>query len=180
MRNRIAVVAVGLGLAVAGPLSAQGRPIELGLDAGFSTDLTEPKSSSIEFPIHQVRIGFFASDLFEIEPALSFNWIKPQDEDAFTLVSADLGLLIHFSPDASKARVYVRPVGGLTHAASGGESSTGFRAGAGLGVKVPVQSASHLAFRLEAGYVHGFENLDDGILESNNLLLLVGISFFTK
>lgn len=179
MRVTMAAVAVGLGLAVAGPLSAQGRPIELGLDAGFSADLKEPKYSSIEFPIQQLRVGFFVSDMLEIEPALSFNWIKFSGEDATTLVSGTLGVLFHFSADASGTRVYVRPLAGISHVAPGGNlnSTTAYAAGAGLGVKVPIPSAAHFEFRLEGGYVHGFKN---DVPASDIVQLLVGFSFLTK
>jgi len=180
MRRRVGLLLAGLGLAAAGPLSGQGKPIELGIDGGFTTQLTDPKVSTIGLPVQQVRVGFFATDRVEIEPALAFNWIKYSGEDALTTIGLDVGVAVHFSTDTERPRAYLRPMVGLDHAAAGGSSSTALSAGGGVGVKVPIRSASHLEFRLEAGYIHGFKHETDGVPASDRLRLLFGLSFLTK
>lgn len=181
MRRNIGVMALAFGVVLAGPLVAQSKAVEFGLDAGFAAQLTDPKYSTIELPLQRFRIGFMVSDRFEIEPSFGVNWLKFSDlDDALTTINAELGALVHFTTDATKARPYLRPYLGVSHAAAGGESQTQFVAGAGLGIKIPIQSVSKFAFRLEAGYGHGFEKASDDIGASDNIQLLFGFSFLTK
>jgi hypothetical protein len=157
--------------------AAQKRPVEFGLDAGVMFGLTEPKSTIFSLPIQSFRVGFFASDQLSFEPALTFNYIKPQDADALTQIGGTLSVLYHFSADVEKSRWYARPILGVEHVSSGGDGTTQFLAGAGMGVTERV--ANRLAIRLEARYTHGFEKAGE-VAASDALGLLVGLSFFTR
>lgn len=178
MGGRIGVLAVAIGLFAGSQVAAQSRPVELGLDAGFSTQLKDPKYSTIGIPLQRLRIGFFASDQVEVEPAVALNWLKPSDDDALTTLNGSLGVLVHFNADAAKARPYVRPFAGLSYASIGGESESRFNAGAGLGVKVPIGSAERFAMRIEGGFTHTFKK--DLFPANDEIHLTFGFSFLTK
>jgi hypothetical protein len=165
-----------LALIVAHPLAAQGRPIELGVDAGFGFKLNEPKVTTIGLPVASFRAGFFVSDQISIEPVVNLSYLKYPDEDAFYTYGAELGALYHFTKDASKSRAFFHPLAGVNVVGGGGDSESQFHAGLGLGVKAPI--ANRLAFRLEVQYYHGFET--SGIAAGDHLALLLGLSFFTK
>ncbi|MFN0179517.1 MAG: hypothetical protein ACKVZ0_12025 [Gemmatimonadales bacterium] len=166
------------GYSRAAQVAAQSRPVELGLDAGFSTQLKDPKFSTIGIPLQRLRIGFFASDQVEVEPAIALNWLKPSGDDALTTLNGGVGVLVHFNADAAKARPYVRPFAGLSYASLGGESESRFNAGAGLGVKLPVGTVERFAIRIEGGFTHNFKK--DLFPARDEIHLTFGFSFLTK
>ncbi|MBM4186298.1 MAG: porin family protein [Gemmatimonadetes bacterium] len=136
--------------------------------------------TTVAIPAQRFRIGIGAGERVAVEPAIAFNWIKPSGDDGLTTAQAELGLVFHLATDPAKARPYLRPAAGLTRLSAGGDGTTTFDAGVGLGVKVPVRSVTKFAIRLEAGYRHGFKKEADLIPASDNLVLLVGFSFNTR
>lgn len=178
MGGRIGVLAFAIASFAGSQVAAQSRPVEIGLDAGFSTQLKDPKFSRIGIPLQRLRIGFFASDQVEVEPAVALNWLKPSGDDALTTLTGSLGVLVHFNAEAAKARPYVRPFAGLTYASFGGDSESRFNAGAGLGVKLPIGTVERLAMRIEGGFTHSFKK--DLLPASDEIHLTFGFSFLTK
>ena len=127
-------------------------------------------------PVQAVRVGFFTSDQFSIEPAISLSFAKPEGVDAFYEFGFTLSGLYHFVPDLSRAQPYLRGQGQVVLAGSGGESVSQLGIGGGLGVKIPI--VDRLAFRLEGSYGHRFEN--DDVRGTNTVAALFGFSFFTR
>lgn len=177
----LAALAV-LTFLIAGPLGAQDRPLELGLDAAFVVSLTDDANGMetdnitvIGVPFQRLRVGFFISDRFEIEPILQFNFVNVGDSDLL-----QLGLFVdgayHFTSDPARPRAYLTASGGLDLLSADDESDTQWVFGGGVGVKLPV--ADQLAVRLEGGVRRAFES--DDRLGATNLAALVGLSFFTK
>lgn len=162
-------------LALPAVAAAQKRPIEFGVDAGVQFDLKSPKTTVVSFPVQTARVGFFVSDRLSIEPALSFNYFKPEGDDGTTIMQGRLSVLYHFSADLNKPGFFIQPLVGLRHIGGGGSSNTQFDAGGGIGFKAPV--GSHMAFRLQGLYNHGFET--DTVAASDVVSILVGISFYT-
>lgn len=173
IRGMVAVTALTLGGAAA---AAAQRPIELGLDAGVTFDLDDPKATTLSIPVQGIRAGFFLSDKLSIEPAVAFNWIKLSGEDAFSTLGLDAGVLYHFSTDASRSQLYIRPVAGLTRFGGGGESVSQVTVGGGVGVKLPM--AERMKLRLEGNIRHGLEN--DDVPSGTAVGLTVGFSFLTR
>lgn len=178
MRTRIGVAAALAAAVLALPSSgsAQGRPVELGIDAGGTLDLSAGNAVVIGIPVQDFRAGFFISDAVSVEPRVALNYLDGDGGDAIVTVAAQLGPMIHFSPERGRAQGYVRPFGGLNFLKVGGESDTQFALGGALGVKLPI--AERLATRLEASFTHGFETSNFG--GGNAIGLTVGLSFFTR
>jgi hypothetical protein len=169
-------------LFVANQAFGQGRPIELGLDAGFQVSLTDAVDgfetdnvTAIQFPAQRFRIGFFVSDAVSIEPSVGFTYLSVSGE-SLTELGAGLAFVYHFTSDVSRPRVYLGAGGSLDLIDIGDASDAQFGAGALFGVKLP--AGDQFAVRLEAQYVRAFES--DDRLGSNIIGALVGFSFFTK
>jgi hypothetical protein len=175
MRRIVGCIALGIGLALTDSLAAQSKAVELGLDGALS--VYSGGGAQLGIPFQRFRVGFIASERVEIEPAIALNWLKPSEGNSVATINGGLGVLVHLAADAEKARPYLRPFVGFNLLTGGGESLSQFEAGAGLGVKAPITSVAKFAFRLEAGYVHGFEG-DFGA--SDRFQLLFGLSLFTK
>lgn len=156
MRTRFGATAVLAALILALPSSgtAQGRPIELGIDAGGTLDLSAD-AVAIGVPVQDFRAGFFISEALSVEPRLALNYLDGDGGSSVVTVSAQLGPMIHFSPDRGRTQGYVRPFGGLNFLKVGSESDTQFAVAGAVGVKIPV--AERLATRLEGSFPHGFE-----------------------
>jgi len=163
--------------AIAQATATPARPVELGLDAGVSFTLDDPKASMIQIPVQSVRAGFFFTDNVSVEPALSLNSVHVNGGGTVTSYTAEVGLLWHFARLAQTHRVYLRPFAGVTGTSISGEgSNTQTALGAGLGIKCPI--ANRLATRVEANYAH---YLKSGDTDAVNLIgLRFGLSFFTR
>lgn len=179
---RYAVLALISFFALVNQAFGQGRPVELGLDAGFEIQLTDAVNgfdtdnvTVIAVPAQRFRVGFFVSDAVSIEPAVGFAYVNFSDE-SLTELSAALAILYHFTSDPDRPRFYLGIGGGLDLIDVGDASDTQFGIGGALGVKLPV--GDQFAVRLEADYVRGFES--DDRLGTHNLAALVGFSFFTS
>ena len=180
MRTALFVmVALGLGLS---SVSAQDRPIEIGVDGGFQFTLPEDgeNSTSIFLPAGWLRVGFFVSDRVELESLLGFSHFSMEDYSStqFQLMPY---LAYHFkSYDEGGPLPYVRVGAGLAFEDYSGESvdagETRFGVGVGLGVKFPM--TDRLRFRVEGAFDHWFET--DDYQGFNLIQILVGFSFFTK
>lgn len=163
-------IAASVALALPASGAAQGRPVELGIDAGGSFDLSGSNTVVIGVPVQDFRAGFFVSDAVSIEPRIALNFID-QDGSSLTAIDAQLGPVIHFSPDRSRAQGYVRPFGGLSYITDAGAVVS---LGGALGVKLPI--AERLAARVEGSFAHGFDSFYSG----NAVGLTMGLSFFTR
>lgn len=172
MRSSPRLFAIAAAVALALPVTgaAQDRPIELGIDAGGTFDLSGSNAIAVGVPVQDLRVGIFVSDAVSLEPRLALNFLD-DGGSSVTAIAAQLGPVIHFSPDRSRAQGYIRPFGGINYITDVGSV---FTAGAGLGYKLPL--AERLAARVEASYVHGFDSFYGG----DALGLLVGLSFFTR
>jgi hypothetical protein len=163
---RLFAIAWSLAMALPTSGTAQGRPVELGIDAGGSFELSGSNTVVVGLPTQDFRVGFFVSDAISVEPRVAFTHVE-QDGSSLTAVSAQLGPVIHFSPDRSRTQGYVRPFAGINYLTDYG---SGFTAGGALGVKLPL--VERLAARVEGSYVHGFDS-------GNALGFTVGLSFLT-
>ena len=139
-------------------LFGQGQSIELGIDGGLSLSLNDRTTTKTTIPIQSLRFGVFAFDRVSIEPSLALTVIDSQNTDPITNVSFWLSGLFHIFGDRSKPQPFLRPTGGVERYSSSSNSFSQFKAGAYLGVKIPV--ANHLSLRLESGYLRGFESDD--------------------
>jgi hypothetical protein len=164
------------GALVAPAAWAQGRPIELGLDAGISFNVSDPNVTQISIPVQDLRAGFFLTDAVALEPRLALNYFKVENVDALTSITAAVGALIHFQPDRSRAQPFARPFGGLTYLDLGDDSETQFSLGGGIGIKLPI--AEQLGARVEGSFAHAFET--DALADSDTIVLTVGFSFYTR
>jgi hypothetical protein len=163
-------IAVSVALALPASVAAQGRPVEFGIDAGGSFDVSGSNTVVVGLPVQDFRAGVFVSDVVSIEPRVAFNFID-QDGSNLTAIDAQLGPVFHFSPDRSRPQGYVRPFGGVSYITDAGAVVS---LGGGLGVKLPV--GERLAVRVEGSYAHGF----DSYYSADALGLTMGISFFTR
>jgi hypothetical protein len=173
----LALASAGVALpAVAQSSMAQDgekHPIELGLDAGVSVNLSTPKTTDISIPVQLVRAGFFYNDRVSIEPQLRISSISGGGISLSTYTAA-LGVLWHLHEHPTGEGVYLRPFVGFTGVSGSGASETRTIGGGGVGIKVPI--AHRLAARFEANYTHLFSSRSG----NNALGVLAGLSFFTR
>jgi hypothetical protein len=173
---RIRVRATALFVAVLALPSfawAQGRPVELGIDARVGFELSGSNTVSVGVPTQSFRAGFFVADAVSIEPRLSLNYIH--SGESLVALAAELGPVFHFGSESGRSGPYLRPFGGINWLKVGSESDAQLTAGGGLGVKIPI--AQRLATRLEATFTHAFESSELG--GGNALGGTIGFSFFT-
>ncbi len=184
MPNRFKSAPLALLLSAALPAlaSAQGRPIELGIDAlslgvdVFSAFGQTATVTTVSVPEGSFRAGFFVGDQVSVEPRIAFDYVKVEDVDAVTVGTFSLGALYHFTPERQSSQVYLRPVGSISFVDFGGQSASQVFLGVGLGVKQPI--LGQLATRLELEFAHGFDN--DDFANVNSLAAVFGFSFFTR
>lgn len=171
------LVATGAVLAmVVSPLHAQGRRIELGVDAALTVVRVEGiNQTTINVPAQSLRAGFFLSDRISLEPTIAVNFRKVENTSV-TFYGGGVGLLYHLSTDRDRPQVFLRPMIGYSGLRFVGGSSGVSIAGFGAGVKVP--TGDRLAIRLGAEYMRRFEGGDVGAL--NGFAATVGLSFFTR
>lgn len=176
MLKRLMTVTAAVALVPAIAL-AQGRPTEIGVTSGFGVSFAGGSNQiELAIPVQIIRVGFFVSDQFSVEPALSMALIKPEGIDAAYQLTGLLSGLYHLTADASRPQPYVRAQGQFLFTGSGGESASQFGVAGGIGVKLPL--VPQLALRLEASFGHRFENAD--FFGRSTIAGLVGLSFFTK
>jgi hypothetical protein len=165
---------LGVGFACASNASAQasnGSPIEIGMGALFARRTTDqtfgPIRTSVDqnlvqLPVAMIRVGFFVTDMVQLEPALGFLYQSGTGSHG-TQTLFDIGVPIDLQTDRSKANWYVRPLVGFAHLTSsvngnggGSTSATQVSFGGGVGVRVPIDR--RFATRFEANYRHGNDN----------------------
>lgn len=168
------VVAAALTLLFVAPAlaAAQSRPVELGLDAALDYRTTKPHVTTISVPVQDLRVGIAMSDRISIEPRFSLTSIKVEGFSATTVIGLGAGLLIHST--GLRHGMYGRPFVNWTHLSASGGSASQAALGAGIGVKV---GSEKVIGRAELAYSHAFEN--DNFTKSDDILLLLGLSFFT-
>jgi hypothetical protein len=154
---------VGVILLLPTLLYAQERPVELGIDGALAISFDRGASTSFQLPTQSFRVGFFLSDAVSLEPVVSVNYLKFAEASADYALRLELGGLYHFKIDRTGPQPYFRPAAGLRLIAARGDAVAQFRAGGGVGVKLPV--ASHLQ--------HTFLN---GLSGSNSIFAGVGLS----
>jgi hypothetical protein len=174
---RALAVAVGTFVILAAAPSgatAQGNLVELGLDGTVAVGLDDPRVTTIGIPIQQFRAGFFTSPTISWEPTFAMNYVRVEGLGHFSAMSLGMGVLIHLSPDRSRARSYVRPFAGVTRTSNGTSDSAG-NFGFGFGLKSPFADR-RLATRLEAFLNHIFDDPNS----ATTLGASFGLSFFTR
>lgn len=170
----VAAAAAALTLLGSSAYAQQGRLVEMGIDAGVTFSLDEPRVTVFSFPVDNFRVGFEMTPKVALEPSLSFTSISGSGE-TFSAYNIALGLLWHFNE--MRSGPYVRPFLGVMGGSGGGESGSQAFAGAGLGLKIPVAD-SRFAWRFEAFLARAFEN--DDFAANNQIGLRAGLSFFTR
>lgn len=176
MSPRSQLVAIAFATVLGGgPLGAQGLPIELGQDLGFTVGFNGSTVTNLSLPSGSFRVGFHVSPLISVEPEVSLSYTNIEDAGSVTLLGAALTLPVHLVKDRTRVQPYLRPGVGITLIDVEGSASQ-FQAGAGLGVKAPI--AERLAARIEGGVAHGFEN--DDFAGVTTIALSVGFSFYTR
>jgi hypothetical protein len=157
---------------LASPLTAQGRPIELGIDGAVevseSQDLT---TTAIGIPVQTLRVGFSLSDRVSLEPRLSFTHVSVEGSGS-TVVIPTLGLVYNLVTDPARTRPFIRPFVAAIATSGTGQGIVG----GAIGVREPV--ATRLAARLELQAAYGIKSDNRPSLFS--VAVLFGVSFFTK
>jgi outer membrane protein assembly factor BamA len=148
--------------------------MELGIDAGVTFGLDEPRVTTISIPAQHFRIGFVMGDRVSIEPAFALNSIRAGGETV-TAWNAEMGVLWHTA--AVRSGPYLRPFVGVMGFSHEGHSDTRASVGAGLGYKIPVID-QRVAWRLEANYAYAFKTDHDPA--ASQIGLRAGLSFFTR
>lgn len=175
--KRLSTLLLLLGLPAA--LHAQdGRPIELGLDAGVSVMIPDGGGDNVTsagIPASRFRVGFFVSDIVALEPTLGFALVSSGGE---TVTAAEFIFagLFHFTADPSRPRAYFRAGGGLSFVDVFDENDTQFGALGGIGVKLP--AGDQFAVRIEGNFGRTFASSDR--TAASTIQILVGFSFFTE
>ena len=175
-------LAAAASLTLVSVAGAQGRPLELGVDAGAVFGLGDESSVNITLPATRARVGFFLEDpRWSVEPALGLSYAKVEGQDGVFTYDVELGVLYHLRPlvlasgdevIASVNAAYVRPFVGFTGFSGGDTDDNEFILGTGFGIKIPWRQ--QIAWRLEANAGYGFDN------EAFRLGALIGVSFFTR
>ncbi len=166
-----------LALTLAGvPVVVAQKPVELGLDAGFSYKANSPTVFAAAVPVQSFRVGFFASDVVSVEPRLSWNLLKLEGASSLNTLSGELGVLVHFSRDRERPQGYFRPLAAADLITGGGETVSQFSVGGALGVKLPVKN--RFAVRLEGGFRQGFES--DEVQKASTAFVQIGFSVLTR
>jgi opacity protein-like surface antigen len=148
-------------------------PVEIGIDGSLERAFSTPGITTLSLPVGRIRAGMYVLPVLEFEGSLAVTGLRAEGGSLST-ITAGAGVLYHFSPLRTKAQPYVRPFFEWTRASSSGggtdvsASATGF--GAGLGTKLPL--ADRFAGRFEVAYARQSE--------VNRLVLLFGLSFFTR
>jgi hypothetical protein len=173
MRTRVLPVLLVTLAALPATLTAQ---TELGLDLGFSYDINSPTIFQLMVPTSVLRVGFAAGQRIEVEPQVSLQYFKVEDNDALTSLDAVLGILYRLSGEGSPSSWYVRPFGGIMYVDAGGSSATQFQLGGGIGVKL--HRGDRFAWRIEGNFGHAFET--DDFLGRDVIALTFGFSYFTR
>ena len=179
-RFKSAPLALLLGAALPALASAQQGSIELGLDALsyrgeiFSAFGRTATRTILSVPVKTFRIGYFLGDQVMVEPRISFDFIKVEDEDALTLGTLSLGVLYHFTPERQSGQLYLRPVGSISFVNVSDQTASQVFLGVGFGFKLPM--VGQLVPRSELVYAHGFDN--DDFATVNSLAAVFGFSFF--
>jgi outer membrane protein with beta-barrel domain len=169
------------GLLLASAASAQAQrqapyPYEIGVDGTIARRSYDrgPDVTTVSLPVNTLRVGLFVTNQIELEPSLSFQRITVGDGDDRSQIDFSVAAPIYFTPERTKPQFFLRPVVGLFHVSDPG--GTQLNVGAGLGVKLPIDS--RISTRLEAEYRHG--NGSDDFAAYNQFGLIVGLSVYTR
>jgi hypothetical protein len=153
----------------------------LGVDLGIEFDMNDVadetvNTTSISIPLAYLRVAFYASDQVWIEPRMTLIFLNIEGSSS-TALNFEGGFGVDFQTDATRARPYIRPFGGLLYVDSGeGDAATQVSLGSGIGLKVPM--VERLASRLEGGVSYSFES--DDLASALGIYVTFGFSFFTR
>ena len=176
MTKRLAVFGC-LALLAAAPLAhgqrAVARPLELGIDAGLTVGLDDPRVTVVSLPAQSFRAGWFISDKLSIEPKFSFNSVSGGGA-SFTTYALEVGSLYHHGGYRAGSGLYARPFAGIAGIGGDAGSDSNGYLGGGIGAKIPFANR-RLATRVEGNLAHVF-----GATGGTGLGILFGLSFFTR
>jgi hypothetical protein len=182
-RHYSLLIAGALAVIVAVPVQAQ-HPVEIGMDGGVvwtSPDVEGVDSTfDVTLPFQLLRVGFFISDQFSIEPMVGFDRQDFGDDFTFTQANLLASGVYHFTPSRTQSQLFGQLTGGLSHVrfsdADESETDTQWLIGLGAGVKIPMMD--RLAARLGVLYLRAFES--DFMPDMNQIRGSVGVSFYTR
>jgi hypothetical protein len=187
MLKRVTVLAAMLVFAVFANAQAQGNPIEIGTDAGFTYSITsefagaeQPDLMSFSLPFTYWRVGFFLNDTWSIEPALGFNYLSVSD-DGPSLYTFDVTANVLYNLASG---FFVHGGGKLMYIGAneggGADTETAMQFGFGGGAGYRIMMTDMLKLRLGANVFYLLENEDDGMPGSIDIAATIGLSMFTK
>jgi len=176
---RCCAAAAAVLLAAATSAQAQRQapyPYEIGVDGTIAhRDYDGARSgvTTVSLPVNTLRVGLFVTNQIELEPSLSYQRISVGDQDQSQL-DLSVAAPIYFTPERTKPQFFIRPVVGLLHISD--PDRTQVNVGAGLGIKLPIDS--RISTRIEAEYRHG--NGSHDIAAYNQFGLILGLSVYTR
>lgn len=186
-RLSAAILALAATAALAPPALAVGEKgsTELGLDgamtlrifdkvAGYLVSARPDDAFLVDLPVQSFRVGIFATDAVEIEPAIGMTLVSQSGETA-DAVDLGLSVLCRLSSGGG-ATPFFSAGGGIQVFDYGSGSKSQGRLSGGIGVKVPIADRS--AFRLQGVVTRNLDNSD--FLGSWDLGIRFGYSFFTR
>jgi opacity protein-like surface antigen len=197
MRMGVVLLTAGTLLSTANPALAQGRgAVELGVDAALVLQLPQELGialfddqvediTAVTWPLPFIRVGYYLTDRAEIELRTNLDYVKVGDFNATTF-RIDAAYGYHFGP-ADGTRYFVGAGGGIDFFSEnahpfGQGAVTGsvarFGVGVGVGAKIPV--VPQLAVRPEVDYSYDFEKEADFLPAQHNIVVRVGLSYFTR
>jgi hypothetical protein len=153
-------------------LSAQERPIEIGLDGGLEYSFNS-ELFTVALPLQRVRAAFPSKDRLAFEPALSFTRLSSNGESLIALI-LQVGALYGFG--SGRNTTYARPFAGIEYVdGSGIDSDAVFDLGVGVGSRSRLTDRLALRFEATVTGQFGTSGGTDGALGGT-----VGLSFFTR
>lgn len=149
------------------------RTTHVDLPAGATEDVS---ATIVQLPIGMVRAGVYLTPTVELEPAIGIVHTSTSGGD-LTQLNLDIGLPIYFTGTRATDQIFARPLIGFDHVSGSGDNGfTQTSLGAGLGIKIPIDS--RIASRIEAQYRHGMHSAPANSYDQ--FALLLGLSVYSR
>lgn len=187
MKRVTLLVVLGM-FAVIGTAQAQQKgAVEIGTDAIFQyaitgkfNDADVPDAFTFQLPAANLRVGFWVNEMISIEPAIGLSYVKITDDNGSTFdINGELSVLYNMP-----SGLFVRAGGVIffenDSPGGGAESSSTSIFGFGGGVGYRTDLLPDLKLRFGADYIYTLKNEDDFIPSASNIMVGIGLSYFTK